>query len=178
MHTTRARPSVPEIGRWVPTATVHFLFLVAAVGLCLLVFESPLWLAIGLLLTVTGTLLPNVVPTWWLLAVLALSQFWREPMVTDLSFYLLLAGVHLRHVLGGLVRLLPWSGQMQVVAFARPFKRFVYVQAVVQVVAVSALFAFGGGRGAVKGLSIFTAVVLGLVAAGLARVVREEKSRA
>ncbi len=177
LPTNRARASIPEINRWVPTATLHLVFLTVAAGLCLLVLESPIWLATGLLLAVAGTLVRNLVATWWLLLLLGLSQLWREPSATDFVYYLLLAGVHLLHVLGGLVRLLPWVGRMQVGALLHPLRRFVFVQVAAQSVAVGAMLAFGGGPGMVPGLSILAAAVLGMVAAVLARGLREAKAR-
>lgn len=167
---TRRVPVVhPEIGRWVPTAVLHGLVLTVSAALCLLVLEPPLWRAVGLTLAVVGTVVPRRVPLWWLLLLLGLSPLGREPSVTDVTFYLLLAGVHLLYVLGGLARLVPWEGRMQVGALVRPIRRFVLVQAVVQPVAVGALFAFGGGPGTVPGLSIVAAVVLGCVAVVLVR---------
>ena len=169
---TRPLASAPAIGPWVPTATLHVMFFAVAAGLCILVLPSPFWIGIGLLLAATVTLVPDRVPTWWLLLVLALSQVWREPSVTDLAFYLLLAGVHLLHLPGGLARLLPWIGRMQVAALVRPFQSLVLVQMVTQPVAVGALLAFGEGRGTVPGLSILAAGALGFVAALLARQLR------
>lgn len=177
LRTTHARESVPEIGRWVHTAMLHIVFLVVAVGLCSLVLPSPLWMAIGLLLAVAGTLAPNVVPTWWLLLLLGLAQVWREPSATDVVFYLLLAGVHLLHMLGSLLRTLPWNGRMQLVSFIRPLTRLVLVQAGMQVVAVGALFVFADGPGTVQGLSILAALLLGVMAAVLVRGLRQESAR-
>jgi hypothetical protein len=156
----RPLASVPTIGPWVPTATLHVLFFTVAAGLCVLVLASPFWITVGLLLASAVTLAPNRVPTWWLLLMLALSQVWRDPSVTDHAFYLLLAGVHLLHLLGGLTRLLPWTARMQVGALVRPLQRFVMVQAAAQVVAVSALLVFDGGPGTVRGLSILAAGAL------------------
>lgn len=169
VQTTSARASIPAIGRWLPTATVHVVFFAVAAALCLLVLERPFWLAVGLSLSVLVTLAPHRVPAWWLLLVLGLSQVWREPSVTDVAFYLLLAGVHLLHVLGSFARLLPWNGRVQAVALVPPLKRFVLVQAFAQVTAVGALFAFGDGRGGVPGMSIVAAAVLSLMAVLLAR---------
>jgi hypothetical protein len=174
---TRPPASVPAIGPWVPTATLHVMFFAVAAGLCFLVIAPRFWLVIGLLLSAAVTLVPNWVPTWWLLLVLALSQFWREPSVTDLAFYLLLAGVHLLHALGGLARLLPWRGRMQVGALVRPLRRFVLVQAAAQGAAACTLLAFGGGPGAVRGLSILAAAALGVVTAMLARRLRPVRGR-
>lgn len=174
---TRMRASVPAIGPWVPTATVHLVFLAVAAGLCLLVLEPPFWLGFGLLLAVTGTFVPNLVPRWWVIIMLALSQFWREPSATDVAFYVLLAGVHLLHVIGSLSREMPWHGRMQTIAFVRPLQRFMLVQAVVQAVAVGVLLAFGASRGTVPGLSILAAALLGLVAVVLGRGLRDARGR-
>jgi hypothetical protein len=167
---TRRVPVVhPEIGRWVPTVLLHGLVLAVSAALCLLVLAPPLWRVVGLTLAVVGTVVPRRVPLWWLLLLLGLSPLGREPSATDVTFYLLLAGVHLLYVLGGLARLVPWEGRMQVGALVQPMRRFVLLQAVVQPVAVGALLVFGGGSGTVPGLSIVAAVVLGVVAVVLAR---------
>lgn len=173
----QARASVPDIGPSVPTAALHLLFLVMGIGLCLLVLESPLWLAIGLLLAIAGTLVPNLVPTWWLMLLLGLGQLGRGPSVTDVAYYVLLAGVHLLHVLGSVTRLLPWDGRVQLVALTPSLRRFVFVQAVAQPVAVGALFVFGGESGTVTWLPIVAAAMLGVVAAVIARAMRPALSR-
>lgn len=177
MATTRACEPVPDIGASVPAAALHVVFLAVATVLCALVLASPFWIAVGLSLAIAAILLPKLVPAWWLLLLLALSQLWREPRVTDVAFYLLLAGVHLLHLLDGLARLLPWDGRVQVVAIRRPLRRFVLMQAVVQAVAVGALFAARGGPGTVPGLSILAALVLGLLAVVLVRSLRQAESR-
>lgn len=176
--TVRARPSAPKIGPWVPTATVHITFLVVAAGLCLLVLGTPFWLGLGLLLSVAGTFIPHLVPKWWVLFVLAVSQFWREPSATDFVFYLLLAGVHLLHVIASLAGQLPWRGRMQTVALVRPLQRYAFIQIVVQAVAVGVLLTFGGGRGTVPGLSILAAAALGGIGAVLARGMRRARRQA
>lgn len=166
-YTTRVRASVPDIGPSVPTAAVPLLHLAVAAGLCLLALPSPSLVAIGLLLALLETVAPNHVPAWLLLLTLGLSQLWRHPSATDVVYYLLLAAVHLLHVLSGLARLLPWRGRMQVSAFAPPLRRYLLVQAVVQPVAAGALIAFGRGPGGVTGLSIAAALLLCAVAVAL-----------
>ena len=176
IHADGIRASVPAIGPWVPTAATHLAFLAVAAGLCLLALNGPLWIFIGLLLAFAGTFLPNLVPRWWVIIVLGLSQLSREPSGTDLVFYLLLAGLHLLHVLGNLAQHMPWHGRMQIVALVRPLQRFVIVQTVVQGVAVGALLAFAGSRGTVPGLSIVAAAVLSVVAAVLVRGLRQSSN--
>ena len=166
---TLARASIPDIGRWVPTATVHLAYFAVAAALCVLVLGRPFYLGVGLLLAVSGTLVPQRVPSWWLLLVLGVSQLWREPSRTDVSFYVLLAGVHLLHLLGGLARLVPWRGRMQVTAFISPVRRYLLVQLFAQATAVGTLAAFGDAHGTVPGLSIVAAALLGLVALMFAR---------
>lgn len=166
-YTIQARASVPDIGTSLPTAAVPLLFLTVATALCLIVLTSPSLVAIGLLLALLGTLAPSRVPSLWLLLLLGLSQLWRDPLATDVVVYLLLAGVHLLHVLSSLARLLPWNGRMQVGALARPLRRYVLVQAVVQPVAAGALLAFGGGPGGVTGLSMVAALLLCVLAVSL-----------
>jgi hypothetical protein len=177
MPTTVMRVSNPSSGPSVPTATLRLAFLAVAAGLCMLVLDSHFWLGIGLLVAIAATLVPQVVSPVWLLLMLGLSQLWRAPSTSDVVFYLLLAGVHLLHVLSSLARLLPWRGRIQVVALVRPLKRFVLVQAVSQIVAAGALFTFAGARGAATGLSILAAALLGVVAAVLALGVRRAEAR-
>lgn len=167
--TTSVRASVPDIGPSLPTVTVPLLFLAVAAGLCLLVLTSRSLVAIGLLLALLGILASNQMSTWLLLLMLGLSQLWRNPSATDVVYYLLLAGVHLLHVLSSLARLLPWNGRMQVVTIARLLRRYVVVQAVAQSVAAGALFAFARAHGGVAGLSIVAAGMLCVVAAALGR---------
>ncbi len=171
-YVTHARASVPDIGASLPTATVPLLFLTVAAALCLLVLTSPSLLAIGLLLAMLGTFAPNQVPAWWLLLLLGLSQIWRKPSATDVVYYLLLAGVHLLHVLSSIARVLPWNGRLQVRTIVRPLRRYVLVQAVVQPVAGGALLAFDRGPGGVTGLSILAAGILCTVAVVLGRTRR------
>lgn len=175
-YTTRVRASVPNIGPSIPTATVPLLCLTVAAGLCLLMLPSPSLVALGLLLALLGTLASNQVSTWLLLLMLGLSQLWRDPSATDVVYYLLLAGVHLLHVLSSLARLLPCNGRMQVGTLARPLRRYVLVQAVVQPVAAGALLAFSRGPGGVAGMSMVAALLLCVIAVALGLRKRPSKA--
>ncbi len=161
--------SEPMFGSWVPTAVLHLLFLAVAAGLCLLVLPAPFWLAIGLALALAGTVAPNTLPTWWLLLLLGVSQYWRDQSAIDIVYYLLLAGLHFLHVLGNFARLVPWSGRLQLAAIVRPLTRFVLVQTVVQPLAFVALIVFGDTRGAIPWLPIVAATAIAFLAAVLYR---------
>lgn len=177
-HPNSQPGSAPVLGPSMSVATLHGLFLTVAAGLCVLVLERPFWLAVGLLLAAGPTVIPELVSRWWVLLLLGVSQLWREPSVTDVGFYLLLAGLHLLHVVGSLAQQLPWHARMQRVAFVRCIRRYLLVQAVAQAVAVGALLAFIGGRRTVTGLSIVAAAALGLVAAVLTRGLRRARGHA
>lgn len=155
--------SAPVMRMWIPTAALHLLHGGTAVILCLLIFESRVWLGFGLLLCVTSVLFPNQVSAWWVLLFLALGQLWRIPSAFDPTFHLLLAGGHFVHVLGHLVRHLPWRGRMEVAALAGPLQRFGIVQFMVQAFAVLALPRFTGDSGTVPGLSLAAGAVLAAV---------------
>jgi len=160
------------MGRSVPVATLHVAHVIIAAVLCVLVLEGPLWRAVGLALLLAGAFAPGRISPWWLLLALAASQLRRTPSATDPTFYLLLAGVHLLHVLASLTRLLPWRGRLEVRALVGPLWRFAMVQMVSQAVAVGALLAFRGERGAWPGLPIVAAGLLAVVALALGRGVR------
>lgn len=168
-HPSRREPVEPAIGRSVPTALLPAAYLAVAAALSLLMLDVPVWRAVAMLLAVGRIAVPSVIAPWWPLLAFGVSQLWREPSATDPRFYLLLGGIHLLHVLGSLASVLPWHGRMQVVALVRPLRRFVLVQALVQPVAVTALLLFGRERGTVTGLSVLSAVLVGMVAAVLAR---------
>lgn len=155
-----------ENGRSVPTAALHVAFLVAAAGLCFAVLPSPFWRSVGLLLVIVGTISSTVVRTWWLLFLLGMSQLTREPSPSNPVFYLLLAGVHLLHVLGSVARLVSWRGRLQLRSCVLPFRRILLVQLVVQPVSAGVLLVFDGGRrGTVPNSSILAALMLGAIAA-------------
>ncbi len=166
---TRVGASAPEIDAWVPTAVVHVSWLVLAVLLCATTIEQPFWRGMGLLVAMTATLAPHVVPRWWMVLLLGAHQLWRAPLASEWTFYLLLAGVHPLFVLGALAKMMPWSGRVEVAVFVGPAKRFVLVQVGCQLLAVGALSGFGDARGTVTGLSMLAGAMVAVVAFVLAR---------
>ena len=160
--------NAPAIGWWLPTAALRVAFAVVAAVLCALVLAPPFWRAVGLALAVGGLLAPTRVPAWWLVLLFALGQLGRDPVMWDVTFHLLLAGVPLLHLLGSLAREAPWVGRLQVAVLARPLRRWLTVQLGVQPVAVVAFGLLPAGAGTVSGLPVLAAVALGVVAVALA----------
>lgn len=164
--------SAPFMRRSMPMATLRLTQFSVAAALCLLVLESRFWMVAGLLISVANLLAPIQVGAWWVLLLLALGQLWRVPSAFDPTFHLLLAGVHLLHVLGSIGRWLPWRGRMELAALAAPLARFAAIQVIAQVVAVFALYPSSGDRSTVPGLSIASAVMLAILALIFVRAIR------
>jgi hypothetical protein len=161
----------------VPAALLRGLQLAVAVLLCSVTLHGPLWLAMGWTLAVASTFAPNRVAGWWLLLLLGGSQFVRLPSATDPSFYALLAGIPMLHLLGRVSRLISWRGRIELLALARPLKRYVTLQGVLQPVSFSVMRASADSRGTVIGLTLLAALILSGIAALLYARLRVARGR-
>lgn len=130
---------LPEIGARVPGVVTRVAVGVVGALLCLDRFPPGFFLVIGLVLTAIAVVRPRTLAAWALLLVLAASQLLRDPSPLDVRFFVLLAGMHLLHLLAAQTLALPWRGWVQVAAFRRPLLRFLVIQIPVQVVAFLAL---------------------------------------
>lgn len=153
----------PRTARVVPIALLYVAYGAVAASLCALVLDAGVWRTVGLSLAVASTMVPTRVSAGWLLLVLGASQLLRIPSATDHRFYLLLAGLHLLHLLCSYMRLLPWRGQIEAAALSGVLARYAVVQLFVQTGAAGALLLFAGKQGAVPGLSLVSAVVMVLL---------------
>lgn len=153
----------PRNARFVPIAVIYIAYGAVAASLCALVLDAGVWRTVGLSLAVASTMVPTRVSAGWLLLVLGASQLSRMPSATDHRFYLLLAGLHLLHVLSSYVRLLPWRGQIEAAALTGVFRRYAVVQLFTEAGAAGALLLFAGKQGAVPGLSLVSAVLVVLL---------------
>jgi hypothetical protein len=133
-----ARP-VPEIGGWIPGSVLRAALGVVGVLLCLDRFPQGFWFVVGLVLTGAAVAVPQWLTAWALLLLLGASQVLAQPSPHDGRFFLLLAGLHLLHVIAAQTLALPWRGRVQLAVLRRPLLRFVAIQAPVQAVAVAAL---------------------------------------
>jgi len=134
----RARPA-PDIGLWIPGSVLRAACGVVGVLLCLDRLPQGFWLVVGLVLTGVAVAVPRWITAWVLVVLLGATQVLQDPSPRDGHFFLLLAGLHLLHVLGALALALPWRGRVQLAVLRRPLLRFVAVQVPVQVVAAAAL---------------------------------------
>ena len=132
---------IPQIGVSVPGWIVRAAFAVVGIGLTVVCYQPPFWI-VGAGLTGWGVVAPRRLVAWLLLPFLAASQLARHPAPFDWQFMMLLAGVHLLHVLAAQIRQLPWRITVQLAALAHPLVRFVAIQVPVQLVAIAVLDVF------------------------------------
>jgi hypothetical protein len=169
------RGGAPTIGPYVPSAALHLCFFALGTTLCLLSLPS-FWRGAGLLLAVLGTVLPQRVSPWWLLLLLGLGQLGRDPSVTDWRFFVLLAGIHLLHLLASAATVMPWGARVQVAALAQSMRGFAMLQVLVQSIAVGVLQLRHIGDGNIAGLCVVAAALVSAVAAILALRVGQKRA--
>jgi hypothetical protein len=134
----RTRP-LPAMGPWLPASAVRVALGVVGALLCLERLAPGFWLVAGLGLLACAVAVPRAATAWALLLLLAGTQLRELPSAHDGHFFLLLAGLHLLHVLAAQAFALPWRGRVQVAVVGRPLLRFVAVQVPVQTAAFAAL---------------------------------------
>ncbi|TQM02867.1 hypothetical protein [Pseudonocardia kunmingensis] len=161
----RVRPR-PAMGPWIPAAAARVALGVVGVLLCLERLPPGFVLVAGLGLLGAAVAVPRWATAWVLLLLLAGTQLRELPSAQDGRFYLLLAGLHLVHVLAAQALALPWRGRVQLAVLRRPLLRFVAVQVPVQATAFAALALLAPGP---DGAAPFVLPVAG-VAGGAALV--------
>ena len=129
---------MPRIGVSMPGWIVRTVFAVVGCGLTVVCYQPPLWI-VGAGLTGWAVVAPRRLVAWLLLPFLAASQLTRHPAPLNWRFMMLLAGLHLLHVLAAQIRQLPWRITVQLAAFTQPLVRFVAIQVPVQLVAIAVL---------------------------------------
>lgn len=142
----RAQPVV-AMGPWIPAGVFRAALGAVGILLCLQRLPWGFWTAVGFALTAAAVAVPRVPTAWCLLLLLAATQLFEQPAPQDGRFFLLLAGLHLLHVLAAQALALPWRGRVQLAVLRRPLLRFVAVQVPVQVAAFGALALLAPGAG-------------------------------
>jgi hypothetical protein len=148
----RARPN---LGLLVPGWSVRVLFAVVAVALCVWLTQPGFWLSIALLLTIAAVVVPRTLSAWFLIGVLTFSVLLRDQSVADWRAYALIAGAHALHVIGSWMLVMRPSTSLQPAALWPSARRFLLIQAPVQVVAAGALALTGApGHGSLLPLAV------------------------
>lgn len=157
-----AAPSWPDVGPAVPALALRAAAGVVAAVLVLAALPGAGVAPVAVLVGVLVAVWPAPVAVVVLVLVVAGAQVLRPLVPVRPGFFVLLAGVHLLHVLTALVRAMPWRARVQLAVLARPLGRFAVVQVGAQAVAVALLAAVPGPRGGLGGAPV---PVLGAVGA-------------
>lgn len=134
----------------------------------MVVYGSSGWVAVGVIFSLLSAWAPEYLLSWMLIVFLALGELSRPAGLTW-QLLVLIAGVHLLHLLGMLALALPWRSWLQPRVFERPLLRFIAIEIPVQLLAVAALLLFAPNADGHRPLTVGAFSVVGAVAlAGLA----------
>jgi hypothetical protein len=137
----------------------------ATVGslLTLIVYGTSGWLAVGVIFSLLAAWAPEYLLSWVVIVFLAIGELSRSAGLTW-QLLVLIAGVHLLHLLAMLALTLPWRSWLQPRVFARPLLRFAAIQIPVQLLAVAALLLLAPDAHGHRPLTVAAFTVLGTIA--------------
>ena len=168
--------SVAGINRvWFPALLLPFAYMAVAFALSMQTLPSGFYVAVALVIAAAAVLTGNQLLAWLLPVTLGAAGLTSSPGTTreaaapEPVLFVLLAGLHLLHILGGLSRLLPFTARIELAALAAPFRSYVVVQLFSQAFAFVALRALGDAPKGPAFLPIAAGVVLGALALSLTR---------
>lgn len=155
-------------GARVPALAVRAVFLISGLLLSLADYGFTGWSVVGIVLSVAATCSPRHLLAWVLILYLAAGRLAHHASLSW-RFLVVLAGVHLLHVLGMLALELPWRSWVAPKLFLAPLRRFLAIQVPTQLVAILALLLLAPSRDGHRPLTIAEFGVVGALAlAGLA----------
>jgi hypothetical protein len=158
---------LPAADARVPGVVVRAALAILGILLTLVVYGTSGWLAVGVIFSLLAAWAPEYLLSWLVIVFLALGELDR-PAGLSWQLLVLLAGVHLLHVLGTLVLALPWKSWLEPRVFTRPLRRFVAIQIPVQLLAVVTLLLFAPNAHGHHPLTIAEFTIVGAAAlAGL-----------
>jgi hypothetical protein len=161
-------PTDLAAGARVPALSIRAVFVIAGLLLSVVDYGFTGWLAVGIVLSVTAAWSPRLLLAWALIIYLAAGRLAHHASLSW-QFLVVLAGVHLLHVLGMLALELPWRSWVQPRLFVAPLRRFLVIQVPTQLLATFALLLLAPSPDGHRPLTIAEFGVVGALAlAGLA----------
>jgi hypothetical protein len=159
---------MPAPGARLPGLSVRLALALLGILLTLDVFGTSGWLAVGLIFSLLAAAAPEYLFGWVVILFLGLGQLSRPAGLTW-QLLVLLAGIHLLHVLGALALAVPWRGWLQPRVFREPLLRFLSIQLPVQLLAVVTLLLLAPDAHGHRPLIVAAFAIVGAAAlAGLA----------
>jgi hypothetical protein len=161
-------PELSQPGARVPSLAVRVVFVIAGVLLSMVDYGLTGWLTVGILLSIATAWSPQQLLGWALILFLAAGRLAHHPGLSW-RFLVLLAGLHLLHILAMLALELPWRSWVQPAVLIAPFRRFLVIQVPTQLLAVLALLLLAPSTDGHRPLTLAGFALVGAVAlAGLA----------
>lgn len=161
-------PDLSAVGVRIPGVVVRAAFVIAGVLLSLVGYGLTGWFWVGIVLAVLAAWFPQYLIGWVLILFLAAGRL-AHPASLSWRFLLLLAGLHLLHVLATLALELPWRSWVQPEVFVGPLRRFLVIQVPTQLLAIVALLLLAPSQTGHRPLTVAAFGVVGALAlAGMA----------
>ncbi len=154
---------LPVRSAWMPAVTVRVALMLLGIGLSFVVYAGSGWVAVGILLSFLAVWEPKVMLGWGLIVFLAIGQLSNHDALTW-QLLVLIAGLHLLHLLSMQMLELPWYGWMSPQVLKQPLLRFAAIQIPCQLFAVAALLLLAPGAGGHRPLSGPVVAVIGALA--------------
>ncbi|MCW2538306.1 MAG: hypothetical protein JWN95_31 [Frankiales bacterium] len=129
----------PRLGARVPGIAVRAVVALLGALLSFVCYHQAFLIIVGLVITVFAVVLPRRLGAWALLLFLAASQLPRDHSPLDWQFLVLLAGLHLVHVLAAPMVEIPLRSWVQLAVFRPALLRYLAIQVPVQALAVLTL---------------------------------------
>lgn len=146
-----------------PGSAVRVAFALAGLGLSVVDYRFTDWLVIAVVLTSVAAAAPRSLLAWGLILFLALGQLTRHDALSS-RFLVLLAGLHLLHVLAMLSLEVPARSWMQPTVLVAPALRFVAIQVPSQILAIAAMLLVAPRPNGHRPLTIAAFALLGALA--------------
>jgi hypothetical protein len=161
-------PDLPTADARIPCVLVRVMLALVGVLVSVVGYGLGGWGVIGILLSLSAAWWPQNLLAWVLIVFLGLGELGHHAALTW-QLLVVLAGLHLLHVLGMLALELPWRSWVQPSVFIRPLLRFLAIQIPSQLLAVVALLLLAPNAHGHRPLTVVAFTVIGAAAlAGLA----------
>jgi hypothetical protein len=154
---------LPAADARIPALTVRAALATVGILLTLVVYGTSGWLAVGVIFSLLAARAPEYLVSWVLIVFLAIGEL-AQPAGLTWQLLVLIAGVHLLHLLGMLTLALPWRSSLQPRIFERPLLRFVAIQIPAQALTVVALLLFAPNTHGQRPLTVVPFTIVGAVA--------------
>jgi hypothetical protein len=154
---------MPVADAWLPGVTVRIALALVGMLLTLDVFGTSGWLAMGIIFSLLAAAAPEYLFGWAVILLLGLGQLNRPAGVTW-QLLILLAGIHLLHILGTFALAVPWRSWLQPRIFGQPLLRFLSIQIPVQLLAVVALLVLAPNAHGHRPLAVGAFAIIGAAA--------------